>query len=38
MIKSYRDTLIHERVSAALAEEATRGAWQTRRLPIAVPQ
>ena len=38
MIKAYRDTLIHERVTAALAEEATRGAWRTRKLPIAVPQ
>jgi hypothetical protein len=38
MIKAYRDTLKHERVTPGLAEEATHGAWQTRKLPIAVPQ
>jgi hypothetical protein len=38
MIKAYRDTLAHEKVTAALAADATRGAWRTRRLAVSVPQ
>jgi hypothetical protein len=38
MIKAYRDTLAHEKVTPTLAVEATRGAWRTRRLAVAVPQ
>jgi 4-amino-4-deoxy-L-arabinose transferase-like glycosyltransferase len=38
MIKAYRDTLAQEKVTPALAIEATRGAWRTRRLAVAVPQ
>jgi hypothetical protein len=38
MIKAYRDTLAHERITPALAVDATRGAWQTRKLAVAAPQ
>jgi len=38
MVKNYRDTLAHERVTAALALEATHGAWRNRPLPFVVAQ
>jgi hypothetical protein len=38
MIKGYRDTLAHERVTTVLAVEATRGPWRNRALAFVAPQ
>jgi 4-amino-4-deoxy-L-arabinose transferase-like glycosyltransferase len=35
MIKGYHDTIPHERVTGAVAVEATRGPWRNRHLAIA---
>lgn len=37
MIKSYRDTLAAERITPALAAEATHGTWRTRALAYSPP-